>query len=267
MLLRELQNRFAADIFSDSLPNSPAYVVKNGIAAGERLAIYRNNVLSNLRGALRDSYPVIFKLLGETFFNGVATEYARAHPSRSGDLHDFGGEFADFLQSAELRAKRVDLPAYLPDMARLEWAWDQAFHAQDSYPDPAALLSRLQSFPPQDYARLRFQINPSVALLNSDYPILDIWQAHQLTDNELDQAIESIDPDSGGARLLVKREPDFLVSIAVLGAGEFAFLCAAKTGALLEAALTAALAEEPSFDLGQALHRFVVESVIIDVGA
>ena len=59
-----------------------------------------------------------FAFLTGAFFGEAARQYIVGHPSLSGDLNDYGGEFAQFLAAYPHAA---DLP-YLPDVARLEWA-------------------------------------------------------------------------------------------------------------------------------------------------
>jgi len=262
--LRETQAEFTAGIFSHSENHSPpiaSRIVADRIGAEERLAIYRNNVFSNLRGALRDSYPVILRLLGEPFFNHAAAEYVRSHPSASGDLHDFGGDFGTFLASFEPCAEML----YLPDVARLEWAWDQAFHAADCA--PLALehaLQRIGAVPPEQYAKLCFSLHPSCTLLVSDYPILRIWQVNQ-ADYAGDQ---QVDLSEGGVRLALVRGNaqgnDFAVSILPLTASEFAFLQAITNGNTLTTALESALESGASFDLGAAICHFISHEIIVD---
>lgn len=263
MSLREIQAEFTAGIFGHSENHSPpiaSRIVADGIGTKERLAIYRNNVFSNLRGALRDSYPVISRLLGEKFFNHAADEYVRSCPSASGDLHDFGGDFGAFLASFEPCTEML----YLPDVARLEWAWDQAFHAADCA--PLALeyaLQRMGAVPPEHYADLHFSLHPSCTLLVSDYPILRIWQVNQ-ADYAGDQ---QVDLSEGGVRLALirgnARGNDFAVEILPLAADEFAFLQAIAGGGNLGAALESALESDASFDLGAAIHHFISHEIIV----
>ena len=82
--LGELQAQFLDEIFGDA-PLDP------------RRAVYRRNVLANLHDALAAAYPVVRRLVGEAFFREAAERFARAHPSRSGDLHRFGEGFGQFL--------------------------------------------------------------------------------------------------------------------------------------------------------------------------
>ena len=98
------------------------------IGSAERLAVYRHNLHSNWRAALADTHPVVERLVGPAFFGEAARRYAIAHPSASGDLNRFGAGFARFLGAYE---HARDLP-YLADVARLEWAWHECFHAADA---------------------------------------------------------------------------------------------------------------------------------------
>src|SRR5205814_1248125 len=88
-------------------------------------AIYRRNVLANLHDALAAAYPVVRRLVGDAFFRELAERFARAHPSASRDLHRYGKPLPQFIADY---APAVGLP-YLADVARLEWAVAQAFHA------------------------------------------------------------------------------------------------------------------------------------------
>lgn len=264
MSLREIQTEFTAGVFGSFSPKLAAGIISGGLTAEQRLAIYRNNVFSNLRGALRNSYPVILRLLGEAFFNHVADEYVRSHPSASGDLHNFGGDFDAFLASFESCAK---LP-YLPDVARLEWAWDQVFHAADCTPPVLEhTLQRLATVPPEHYAGLHFSLHPACTLLTSDYPVLRIWQVNQ-ADYAGDQRV---DLSEGGVRLALirsnARRDDFTVEILALNVGEFAFLQAIRDGNALTTALDAALESDTRFDLGAAIHHCITHAIIVDFKA
>lgn len=252
--LREAQAAFAAALFGSGDEQAMALVRAGRLSPRERLAIYRNNVLSTLRGALRDSYPVAHRLLGDAFFGHVATAFVQACPSRSGDLHDFGGEFADFLANFPPCAGYP----YLPDVARLEWTCDRVFHAADHPPLDVARLARI---PPETYNDIRFRLHPASALLASIYPVLRIWQVNQ-DDYRGDQ---DVDLGEGGVNMLVTRR-DFALQVEGLPDGEFRFLASLSQGAtLLEAADAAGT--EADFDLGAALARFVAAGVIVGFGA
>ncbi len=217
-----------------------------------RLAIYRGNILGNTGKALGAAYPVIQELVGDEFFAGLARAYAQTHPSADGDLSEYGAGFASFLDAfPHVR----DLP-YLPDVARLEWLVHRAHYAAD---DPPLDIRRLETVTEGDYSRLLEQLHSAVGLLGSNYPVGRIWEVH---DPDYAGKI-AVDLDSGPQHVLVYR-PRFRASVAVLNAGEAAFLAAVAERKPLHAALERALAADAGFDLGQSLQRWVVSNVIVD---
>lgn len=247
--LPELQTAFAAGIF-DKHPGVIAAIAPGRFAPAQHLQIYRNNVFESLTGALKAIYPVIERLVGEGFFRFAADNYIRQHPPRGGNLHDFGFHYADFLAAF---APAASLP-YLPDVARLEWAWHEAFHAADAVPFDAR---RLAEVPVEQQGNLRFTLNPSARLLDSVYPVLNIWKANQ--DHAAEEIVELA---QGGAPLLVIRR-GFGVEIEILMPGEYALLRTLMQDANLETACDAAFAVEGTFDLGGALQRGIQGGVLV----
>ena len=156
--------------------------------------------------------------------------------------------------------RRADYPparalAYLPDVARLEWAIDQAAIAADA---PSFDLAALAALPEDAYAGLRFVLHPSVQLVESRYPILRIWQANQ---PDFEGSAE-VDLDEGGDSLLVARG-ERGVDIERLEPGAAALLRGFAAGESLAVAASLATAAEPSFDLTAALRRHVASQVLV----
>lgn len=242
--LHKLQTEFAAAILEDS-PAVLARIRAGRFSAARHLQVYRNNTFANLTDALAADYPVIQRLVGEGFFNFLADAYIRRHPPRSGNLHQFGDALAEFLGGFE---PARHLP-YLPDVARLEWAWQESYHAADAQALSAEALAAVAA---EDYSRLVFALHPSVRLLESRYPCRRIWQVNQ---PGIDEA-PAVDLGAGAERLLVVRHGIEVVVLA-LGTGEHALLRAFAAGRALGVAANAALTAEPAFDLGAALRRHV----------
>jgi hypothetical protein len=109
-------------------PLPDCIVGASAMHAAAAIAVYRNNVFSNYRKALREDYAAVLGLVGEGFFHAACDAYIRLHASPSGDLNDFGSAFGTFLESWPPAAQL----AYLPDVARLEWAMHLASNAADS---------------------------------------------------------------------------------------------------------------------------------------
>jgi hypothetical protein len=253
-MLRERQRQFAAAVF-DGDARVAAQVLPGRLTAEQAVQIYRHNVLGTLTTALGAVYPVVEKLVDSGFFGYAAHEYLRDHHPMSGNLHDFGGAFADFLATF---APAAALP-YLPDVARLEWAWHRAFHAAgtDAF-DPA----RLASVDPERLPLLRFVLHPSAQLVASKYPIVRIFEVNQ----DGYEGSMRVDLDAGGVTALVIRR-DLTVYVEPLAAGTAALLAAFHQNRSLAEALQAALAVQPDFDLNAVLADHVRRGTIVQAHA
>ncbi|MGZ5034085.1 MAG: HvfC/BufC family peptide modification chaperone [Usitatibacter sp.] len=230
-----LQREFLAAIF-DAAP-----VSDGGIAT------YRRNVLGNLHNALASTYPVIERLVGDAFFREAAEQYARACPSVSGDLHEFGASFASFLESYAHAAAL----AYLPDVARLEWAVHESFHAADGAPLDYGRLGRVA---PESYGALRFHLHPAVRFVSSVHPVLAIWEANQPGRDGTPER------DAAPERVLVRRD-GFVVRPELVGERDWNFLAALDLGATLEEAGNA-IGESAEEFLADALARHASAGII-----
>lgn len=195
-------------------------------AAHERLALYRNTFRVTLTRALRLSFPAVRKLVGDDFFDAVAHDFIAHEPPRSSHLDRFGGGLAAFLDGF---APAASLP-YLGDVARLEWAVNQALHAPDAAAPDFAALSALAA---TDAERLRFTPHPSVRLLHTCHPARAIWRG-VLEDD--DAALASIDLTARPCWLLVHRGPGG-VDVLPLDASAWNFTAALCDGQPLGAAL------------------------------
>ena len=253
--LSELQRGFAAaTLFGDRTALSALGIVADGLDAAARLAIYRNNVLGNYRKALGATYPVVRALVGAAFFGAAVEAFVRAHPSTRGDVNRYGGELARFLATY---SPARSLP-YLPDVARLEWAIDQAGIAADA---PRLDLAALAAVPLGELSRLRFRLHPSARLLVSQYPVFSIWQVHQPGHED-----ERVDLGVGGDALLVLRVAG-TVAVERLSRGSHAFLLALGHNLALADAVDHALAVDAAFELGEALERHVAAGAIVSFSA
>jgi hypothetical protein len=251
MTLAGLQRAFLAAVTGGDPASAEQLVRPAAVGAARRLDIYRNNARSNWRGAMQAVYPVVLALVGEPFFNEAADRLADAEPSRSGDLHRFGSGFADFLTTYPYAR---ELP-YLPDVARLEWAWHESFHAAEH---EKLAFEQLAQVAPGRYGELRFRLHPSARLVRSDYPVFSIWQANQPGVAD----VAGVELDSGGERVLVFRG-DLDTRLFPLEENDWAFLASLARGDSLEdAASVEQLAARPDF-LGPALSRWAEEGLIV----
>lgn len=252
--LGKLQGGFAQALADPhAVPAAAQLLTGDAAIAEDRLAIYRGNALANARKALSGAYPVINRLVGDEFFEGLAREYQRRFHSRSGDLNEYGDAFAGFLEDfPHVR----ELP-YLPDVARLEWAVHRAHYAADVQ---AFDVARLAAVAPARQADLRFRFNPAVSVLASRYPVDRIWDVNQPGfDGEA-----SVDIDAGPRQMMVVR-PRFRVQVRRLSFGGYGWIDAAARGRPLAQALETALEIDAGFDLGDTLAMLIADNAIIDI--
>ena len=133
---------FAAD-FSPALINpdqeTPAMVTgPKGKLAVKRFNVYRNNVTVSLIDALASIYPAVQRITGVEFFRAMARFHIRATPPRSPLLFEYGRDFPAFIEHYEYAQS---MP-YLADVARIERAWLDAYHARGRFAARARSLGR-----------------------------------------------------------------------------------------------------------------------------
>jgi hypothetical protein len=216
-----------------------------GLNTAQRLQIYRNNLFESLIQALMAVYPVVARLVGDEFFRHVARRFISAHPLAAGNLHGFGRELPALLAALPAAA---ELP-YLADVAALEWAWHEVYHEAGCVP---LLPAQLGEVPAAQQLDLGLQLAPAARLVASAYPVLHIWQAHQIHDADADDFTISL--DEGAIRLLVLRR-ELEIEFVLLGVAEDRWLRALASGSTLAEATLAAFERDPAFDLAVTLGR------------
>lgn len=215
-----------------------------GNPAGKRYNVYRNNVAVSLTEALEKAFPVLCKLVGDTFFRAMAGVYLRAHPPSSPILAHYGAEMPTFLA----RFPPVAHMPYLGDIARIEQAVRRAYHAADAAPFTAEDLSQLS---PDAFGDTVFQLSPAATLLRSPFPVGTIWQ-----NNQPDAQSK---PAKVPEDVLISR-PGFDPMVDVLPTGAYAFFTALDGTAPLSTALEAA---PEGFDFAQTLQVALARGLLI----
>ena len=253
--LRELQQRFAHELLAHNAV-APGVARASGSRGAEQMAVYRRTITSNYRNAMGATYPAVRRIVGAPFFRAAADAYVEAHPSRSGDLNEYGDAFGDFLSNYPPAA---ELP-YLPDVARLEWAIDEANRAHDSSSTPHVVLGALSRLPTEALPGLRLAIEPSCRLIASPFPVLRIWQVNQ-PDHE---GTLRVDFQASPDHLRVRRDPRG-VGIERVAAGDYAWLLALAQRATLAEAIERGQTASATFDLGGALYAFIGDGTVAGI--
>ena len=251
LTLRELQSLFRSAMWGVEMPQVLGVIAGDGLAPAARLQIYRHHVLTSLTEALQATFPVVCRLVDARFFGYAADTYIRQHPPEVPYLWEYGAHFPAFLATFPPCRDLV----YLADVARLEWALNVAFYAEERLPMEAAIL---QQIPGEQITRLTFKCHPALTLLCSPWPIDQIWRAHQ-ADADLTAAI---DLRTGGVRLEIFRGAD-TVGFRTLDPAIYAFRVALATGHQLGTAVEAALAVAEDFHVMRALYDLLADGMVI----
>jgi hypothetical protein len=248
--LYKLQQAFAADLWDEQLNQLDGVILDGRLPADRLFQVYRNNFWLSVEDALADIYPVVQRLVGPDFFSFLTDRFIRSHPPYQGNLHRLGGDLPGFLQDFKPAA---GLP-YLPDTARLEWAYHQVFHAADAQPYNAQALAGI---PPEQILQIQFRLAPNCRLVCSTYPIFQIWRVNQ-ADYVGDQ---QVDLAAGETAVLVIR-PQWDVELRQLEQIDAVFLHCLINGCNLGEAAQVALQISPEFDLSTALARYLLPGIL-----
>ena len=235
----DTQTGFTSALLNPDLAVPQNIVDPKGRIAPKRFAVYRNNVTVSLIEAVKSTFPAVLALVGEAFFAEMTRQFVRQTPPQSPILFEYGRGFADFIAGFEPAG---GLP-FLADVARLDRAWLDAFHAADAARFDASLLAGLGD---AALGETRFAAAPATRLVRSAFPLVAIWQA----------ARNGEQPRFGHAPqtewALVTR-PDYEIGVRALHSATGHLFAALIVGQTLGAAAEAALLADPAFDFAGAL--------------
>jgi len=240
----ERQREFAAALLDPARAVPEGLTDPAGHTCPKRFGVYRNNIAIAWIEALRESFPAVCRIVGEEFFRTAAQCYSACEPPSSPVLTEYGAGFARFLERFRPAAS---LP-YLPDVARIERAWIEAYHAQEAPAlDPAALAGVAS-----DRVRdIRFAVHPSLRIVRSRYRALTIWRM-----SVADGVPEPIDAASGGEdALLVRPSAEVVVRWIPPGGAQFIELLA--RGEPLGAAVQRTQGDHADFDIAEHLAELL----------
>ena len=234
---RELPSYAAA--FASGLidPVQPTPAVLGGPAgkgAVRRYNVYRNNVTVSLIDALAAVFPAIQRITGIEFFRAMARSHVRATPPASPLLFEYGRDFPAFIESYEHAA---GMP-WLADVARIERAWLDAYHAADAEPLSADALAAI---PAERLGDAVFVAHPATRVQCSRFSAVTIFAANR------EGSTYPIDAGMPEDALIAR--PDADVAVRHLPEGGAVFLKCLMAGQPLGEAAASALQSSPSFDL------------------
>jgi hypothetical protein len=226
---------FAPALLDPDLATPAVVAGPKSKAAVKRYNVYRNNVTVSLINALAAAFPATLRITGDDFFRAMARFYVRAVPPSSPLLFDYGQDFPDFIERYEY-AQSVP---WLADVARIERAWLDAYHAADVQP---LLPHDLAAIPSGELASTVLKPHPATRVIRSRFSAVTAFTASR-SDGPSGQ-IEIVEPEDA----LVTR-PALEVEVRRLPPGGAIFVSSLIAGEALGVAASAALSDSPAFDL------------------
>lgn len=119
--------------------------------------------------ALEATFPLIRQELGETAFNELSRSYVENEEARASDANHLGKAFIAFLS-------RHGAKAAIFDLAAIEWAWLESYHAADAEPLALADLAALDEAALLD---MRVARHPSARAVAIHAPLASVLEGYE----------------------------------------------------------------------------------------
>ena len=161
-MLERQQAAIAATLLSGPAHLPPDLFAGDDAAVLRGLRVHANTISHARLVALEETFPRTRAYLGEEEFNRLSRRFVEEGGAERRSLNDIGATFAERL--ADPRAA---------DLARVEWAWLESYHAADA---PALALADLLGLGETDLLGLPVRWHPAmrVAVLASNAaPLVD----------------------------------------------------------------------------------------------
>jgi hypothetical protein len=234
----------------DVTPPLPAHFAVDANTAS-RFAVHRHTCRHGLVETLRTAYPAVATAVGETYFDALAVEFIQHSPPASPVLQEYSPDFPDFLEHFPPLA---DWP-WLGDVARIDWARREAYHAADAVPLSS---EQLQAWSVEALLQASLHLHPSLRTLTSAYPAWSLWHCQQSPGDGLAE-------DRWSAESLQVWRIDVDVHLRLLDAGEAALRRDLANGLTLADALQTAFTRDPEFDASSAIAALIDDRLIVAV--
>jgi len=163
-------------------------------SAFERLEIYNRQYWFRILGALAEDYPALRAVVGGAAFGALSVAYLTAHPSRSFSLRNLGSSLVEWLAAhPEFAGRRHRLAL---DVARIEWAFVEAFDSAERTPLTVDQIATLD-------AGSHLALQPHLQLITLDYPADDVVLALHAREKRgaSEAGIKQDDPPNAPAHL------------------------------------------------------------------
>lgn len=163
--LRKEQKLFLDSILDDSTNLS---FIKSELAK-ERIEIYRNTIIDNMRNSLSLTFQGTEKLLGPNCFKAACYHFSKIQENmpKTGCMDFWGEKFPYFLAS---RDEFAEIP-YISDYAKFEWLKHLAYIEKE---EKAISIEELKKYDENEVNYLELDFQKSIYFYESLFPIYKI---------------------------------------------------------------------------------------------
>jgi hypothetical protein len=211
------------------------------LSSFERLEIYNRQYWFRILNALAEDFPALRSVIGGRAFDAMSVAYLSVYPSKSFTLRNLGSKLPEWLEKNPHFAGRR--ASFAQDVARIEWAFVEAFDAAEREPLTLEQISTLDG-------SSHLALQPHLQLIELEYPVDDlVLNLHKAEKRQATEAgLKHEEDDHAPAKLpVLRRKPtwlaahrvDFSVYYLRLKRGEFHTLRAICAGHPLAEAIEA----------------------------
>jgi hypothetical protein len=229
----------------------------------EQAEIYREQFWLRHTSSLVEDFPGVGGIVGQEDWERLVEEYLEATPPLSYSLRDLGDVLPAFIEKLDWLPHRE----LCTDMARLEWAYVEAFDANDHPPlDP----QKLASMPESAWETAKLVLHPSVQMLRVRYPVVALRQRIRKSEDSDEHEHIPI-PEPSPSNLVIYRAQNRNLMDEALADGAYAMLEALADGLSLVDACGRAMLEYPDQasdieqNVGAWFQLFAQKGFIVDV--
>lgn len=222
------------------------------LVAHERVEIYADAYFYRLLDVFAEDFPATRRVLGDTHFHNLITGYLIDYPPTEPSVMEAGRNLPDFIRTHPL----ADSFQFIGDLATLERALVEIFHAADASPLTAVELSAI---PVEEWPALALRRHPASRLVQADWQVTEIMRAI-----ERGESWES--PSARTVNILVSRRGG-KVFYRELEADEVAAMRLAENGATFAALCEVVAGEtsepDPAARIRTLLNGWLNEQVLV----
>jgi hypothetical protein len=172
----------------------------------KRMETYRGNYTSGLVNMLFISYPQVAKLVGNSCFTQLASDFVKQTSFTQDNIDQYGNTFPDFIEYCLTHHKALASVPYLADVARLDWICIQSYYAK---PREIFQFDAFGQLSQQQQLLCKFNLVDDIYPLISVWPLVDLWRFY-------DQDLPLASISKGRGDPLVVQRPQYKPMVSAI---------------------------------------------------